>query len=821
MAYKRQIDRLPIIPADAQEFNVTCHYCIVGCGYKAYTWPINRQGGTAPDENKFGEDLSRQQYQDAEAWYAPSMYNIVRQNGRDVHLVVKPDVNCVVNSGLGSVRGARMAENRPSRVTGTQLQRIGDPLVWRNGTWQPTSWDDALDLVARVTARVITEGSEDDLVVSMFDHGGSAGGYENTWGTGKLYFGAMKVKNARIHNRPAYNSEVHSSRDMGVDELNYAYEDYQLTDTIFIVGANPMETQTNLFLNHMVKGLQNGARMVVVDPRRTLTVASAEQFAGKENVLHLAINEGTDLALLNALFTHIADQGWVDREFIEKSTFRDGVAVRQDAAHPASLGSFEHALEAVRMSVEEAAGICSVPAADIVKAAEWIAKPHDDGSRRKCVTAYEKGVIWGNDNYRTVGALVNIALATGNIGREGGGCCRLGGHQEGYFRPSDAHVGRPAEYVDQFLIRGLGAVHHIWACDHYKTTLNASEFKRVHKRRADMVKDAIDAAAGRSREEVVDAIMGAIRMGGLFVVDVDIIHSQIGQNAHVILPACEANEMNLTSMNGERRLRLSERYMDPWGNSRPDCLIAAGIARHMERVLREMGHGEYADRFKGFDWQTEEDAFMDGYHQANPEVTYERLRAMGNNGVQEPVVGFENGRLVGTTRLYTDGRFTRHGREDGKALFCAGAWRGWQAPGKAREKASHRFWINNVRANIFWQNQFLDQKNEFVQDRYPHPFVEMHPDDMVELGINPGDLVEIVNENGVTQGMAYPMPTLKRNTVAMVFGSPAGSQGNVVNPGVNELVLPDYKHTWGNIRKIADATPETRAISFKSHEVAL
>ena len=45
MAYKRQIDRLPIVPKDAKEFNVTCHYCIVGCGYKAYTWPINKQGG--------------------------------------------------------------------------------------------------------------------------------------------------------------------------------------------------------------------------------------------------------------------------------------------------------------------------------------------------------------------------------------------------------------------------------------------------------------------------------------------------------------------------------------------------------------------------------------------------------------------------------------------------------------------------------------------------------------------------------------------------------------------------------------------------------
>lgn len=54
MAYKRQIDRLPIIPADAKAHNVVCHYCIVGCGYHACTWDVNRQGGTAPDQNVFG-----------------------------------------------------------------------------------------------------------------------------------------------------------------------------------------------------------------------------------------------------------------------------------------------------------------------------------------------------------------------------------------------------------------------------------------------------------------------------------------------------------------------------------------------------------------------------------------------------------------------------------------------------------------------------------------------------------------------------------------------------------------------------------------------
>ena len=201
-----------------------------------------------------------------------------------------------------------------------------------------------------------------------------------------------------------------------------------------------------------------------------VSVHSAEQFAGAENVLHLPINEGTDLALLNAIMTEIVDQGWTDDDFIAASTFHDGVAVPESATHPASLGSLEHAMQLVRLSLDEAATITGVPAADIARAAEWIARPHEDGSRRNTASAYEKGIIWGNDNYRVVGAMVNIALATGNIGREGGGVCRLGGHQEGYFRPDDSVAGRPAEYVDQFLIRGLGGVHHVWACDHHKVS---------------------------------------------------------------------------------------------------------------------------------------------------------------------------------------------------------------------------------------------------------------------------------------------------------------------------------------------------------------
>ncbi|MBN9307513.1 MAG: arsenite oxidase large subunit [Devosia sp. 67-54] len=819
MAYKRQIDRLPIIPADAKAHNVTCQFCIVGCGYHAYTWDVKKQGGTAAGDNLFGVDLSQQQGAETAAWYSPSMYNIVKQDGRDVHVVIKPDENCVVNSGLGSIRGARMAEMSYSQARSTQQQRLTDPMVWRYGQMQPTSWDDALDLVARVTSAVIADQGEDGLIVSMFDHGGAGGGYENTWGTGKLYFGAMKIKNVRIHNRPAYNSEVHATRDMGIGELNNCYEDAELADTIFALGTNSLETQTNYFLNHWIPNLRGtsmdkktaqmpneahpAARIVIVDPRRTVTVNACEVEAGKDNVLHLRVNSGTDLALLNALFTYVADKGWVDKDLIAKST-----------------NDYDKALKANRMTVDEAAKITGLSADDIVKAAEWIAMPKEDGKRRRTMFAYEKGLIWGNDNYRTNAAIAGLALATGNLGQLGGGCVRMGGHQEGYVRPEYPGP-RPAPYIDQLLIGGKGGVHHIWACDHYKTTLNADEFKRVYKERTDKVKDAMSAVPYGDRDALVKAILKAIKAGGLFSVDVDIVPTKIGQAAHVWLPAATAGEMNLTSMNGERRHRLTERYMDPPGQAMPDCLIAARLANNMERVLREMGKTAYADQFKGFDWKTEEDAFMDGYHQhagGGEFVTYDRLRAMGTNGFQEPAVDFKDGKIIGTQRLFTDGKF---GGKDGKATFFETAWRGLQAPGKQAEKDKYPFLINNGRANHVWQSAYLDQQEELVMDRFPYPFIEMNPGDMTKLGLKEGDLVEVYNSNGSTQAMAYPTPSANPGQTFMLFAFPTGVQGNVVSKGVNELIIPNYKQTWASIRKISDRPGNTAGVTFKSQEYSV
>jgi hypothetical protein len=97
---------------------------------------------------------------------------------------------------------------------------------------------------------------------------------------------------------------------------------------------------------------------------------------------------------------------------------------------------------------------------------------------------------------------------------------------------------------------------------------------------------------------------------------------------------------------------------------------------------------------------------------------------------------------------------------------------------------------NNGRANHVWQSIYLDQYNDFVMDRWPLPFLELHPDDMKELGLNTGDLVEVYNDNGSTQAMAQPRPTEGVQVLwhfRRLLPRPARFEASVVNllpPGI-------------------------------------
>jgi arsenite oxidase large subunit len=188
---------------------------------------------------------------------------------------------------------------------------------------------------------------------------------------------------------------------------------------------------------------------------------------------------------------------------------------------------------------------------------------------------------------------------------------------------------------------------------------------------------------------------------------------------------------------------------------------------------------------------------------------------MGTNGFQEPATDFKDGKIVGTKRLFADGKFKS---KDGKATFMETKWRGLQAAGKEAEKEKWPYLINNGRTNVSWQNLYLDEGNEFVMDRQPYPIIQMHPQDMADVKVKAGDLVEVYNDNGSTQAMVYPTATARRKQTFMQFANGNGVQGNVVSPGVNEFIIPNYKQTWAAIRKLSDAPESTRQLSFKSWE---
>ena len=362
-------DRIALPPKDASRTNMTCHFCIVGCGYHVYKWDANREGGRAAGQNALGVDFTKQVPPFGVTMTRAMTNTITDKSGKRWSIMIVPDKQCVVNGGLSSTRGGKMASYMYAH-DGIGKERLKNPRLFRGDQWLDTSWENALAIYAGLTKKILDTDGPSGLLYDCFDHGGAGGGFENTWGTGKLMFTALKTPMVRIHNRPAYNSECHATREMGIGELNNSYEDAQLSDCIMAVGCNSYETQSNYFLNHWVPNLNGGtvdkkkkwfpgetaaaAKIVIVDPRRSATVAICEQVAGKDNVLHLDIEPGTDTALFNTLFTYVVDQGWHDKDFLAKHT-----------------KGFDEAVKTNRMSLEDGSKATGVAVAKIKQAAEW------------------------------------------------------------------------------------------------------------------------------------------------------------------------------------------------------------------------------------------------------------------------------------------------------------------------------------------------------------------------------------------------------------------------------------------------------------------
>ena len=771
---------VPLPPVKADVLTTVCDYCIVGCGYKVYRWPVEATpGGPAADENAFGVDFPSTPLG---TWVSPNMHTVVQHEGKPHHVIVAPDHDAkVVNVGGDySVLGGTLAK-KCYRADGSTRDRLKTPLLRVNGELQPISWDLALDVAAAVGKHVVDR------------HGAKAYGFktysyqyfENTYAITKFAFRHLKTPNFAFHDAPADVTSTPGFRDAGFDNFAAAYEDWRDAETLMICGTDPYETKSTLFTQWIMPGIRNGQRTIFMLPRKTAGVAFAEANGG----LWLDVTPGTDLLVINAIARLIVENGWQDKDWIRdwvnnkwESSSGFGQGTRNTPWQwRTTWGKFQTKgfddwktwlLGQPEFTLENAARVSRVDPEKIRTAARLMAAPRDDGSRPKTSIMIEKGLYWSNNTGNT-NAISALGIIVGAGGRPGQMIGRAGGHQRGGVRGGKYPRNMSPEKLpgrrrrsldtDRYFISGHTRLAHVIGT----TWLQAmSGSHQLRDRFEKLVHDNPHQVMSTDSKHVIETLKQRADAGGTVVINQDIyLVDPIGARyADLILPAATWGEAPFMRANGERRLRIYDKFYDPPGEAKPDWWIIAGIAKRMG--------------FDGFDWQdasqvAEEAArFTRGSRKdyypikvaadREGKSLHDKMREFGTEGIQGPVFLHDDGRLEGTKRLHDVNRvlpdtgpagvnrfnkkLTGFNTQTGKLNLQKSPWSLFSDYWEWLSPRDDELWFTSGRLKERWQSGFDDKRKTFLNQRFPENLVEVHPEDAKARGIESGDYVEVYSD---------------------------------------------------------------------------
>ncbi|VAW83325.1 Assimilatory nitrate reductase large subunit [hydrothermal vent metagenome] len=756
-------DHVPLPPKEAEVFTTACDYCISGCGYKVYRWPVGKNGGPAADQNAYNADFPVATM--AGVWASPNQHNIVSFEGKPHHITViaDKDTEAVNRGGDHSIRGGTIAKKcyNPNTLT---RDRLKYPMVRVNGELKRVSWDDAIDIMAEVSKYVLDNYDKSAWAMKMYSYQY----WENTHALTKLAFQKIKTPAWAVHDQPTgHGPDTPGMADAGIDNFSPAYEDWGLADVLFIAGTDPFESKTAIFNEWILPGIRRGMKVISVVPRKTTGVAYAEQNGG----MHLEIIPGTDTLLLNAMARIIVENGWEDKTFVDKwinnRTERDTEVFQADG-----FADFKEWITSNKYAeLDFAAGKTGIPAEQIRLAAEWLAKPNPDGSRKKASFGFEKGLYWSN-NYLNTAAITALGLICGAGNRPGQVIGRFGGHQRGMM-PGGAY---PKEELPEkfpgWRKKGIdldrwtedGRVKFVWVVGTTWTQAGvashhlADVFEKLTRSNPNQP-DNLD------KQHIIETYKKRIDSGGMVMVDQDIypvapINTRF---ADIVLPAATWGEEDFTRASGERRIRLYEKFYDSPGESLPDWRI-------VQKFAKRMG-------YSGFDWKDSNAVFEDAafinkgrrtsyvalveYARAHGHTGHGLLRDMGTSGITAPV-RWEDGKLVGTKRLHDStlktgtaygltkidpGWLRKFKTKTGRANLLKAPWEMFADYWEFMQPKGDELWVTTARINEFWQSGFDDQmRRPYLQQRWPDNFLEIHPDDAKARGIESGDIVRIAHD---------------------------------------------------------------------------
>jgi formate dehydrogenase major subunit len=504
-----------------------------------------------------------------------------------------------------------------------------------------------------------------------------------------------------------------------------SYREVEETDMIILWGSNARETHP-IFFHHVLKGIRNGARLFVVDPRRTVSAQWADGWLG--------IDVGTDIALANTVAREIIHAGLHNREFIERAT----------------TGFEEYAASVEDWTLERGEAETGVPAEMIRELALTYARAD------RAILCWTLGITEHHNGADNVFALINLALLCGHVGRYGSGLNPLrgqnnvqGGGDMGAIPnklPGFQDIERDAEARERF--RQAWGVEIVpeygWHLTQMFAAMERGELTAAYVIGENPAQSEADAKHTTELLEGLDCLVVQ-----------DIFMTRTAQMADVVLPAtaswCEAEG---TVTNSERRVQLMRKALEPPEGARDDVEIICDIARRM-----------------GHDWSYSSiEEVWDELRSLSPihaGMSYARLEELG--GIPWPCTSED---------------------DPGAQFLHARLWENpISGPPAPFFVVEHELPVDRLTDEFpirLTTGRRLDSYNTGVQSGgFTSPLrrsesLDLSPEDCEQLGVEEGERVQVSSRRGTVIAPVRVDPTLRPGLAFMTFHFPDDVQTNVL-----------------------------------------
>jgi assimilatory nitrate reductase catalytic subunit len=632
--------------------------------------------------------------------------------------------------------------------------RLLAPLVRTEAGFRKAAWEEALDLTARRLREIQEKHGKDAVAI----YGGASLTTEKSYLLGKFARVALGTRHIDYNGRLCMVSAGTAYKlAYGVDRSPNPWADIPLAQVVMVTGSNVAECSP-ITTSYLWQMRENGGRLIVVDPRMTPIVRGAD--------LYLPLRPGTDLALHHAIL-HV-----ILRDRLEKRAYID-----------AHTSGFEAVAESVKeWTPARAAEMTGVPPDAIEKAAHWI------GEAERAMVLHARGIEHQVKGVENCLSLINIVLATGNVGRPGAGCVMItgqgngqGGREHGQKcdqLPGQRSIADPAAREHVARVWGI-APEEIpqagYSAVEIMEGVHRGEIKGLLSICFNPLVSLPDASYTREALEKLE-----------FFGVVDFFMSETARHADVVLAGSLQEEDEGVVANVEGRVLHVRQAVTPPGDARQDWRIYCDLAARLGKgrffeydstraifdELREASRGGPAD-YSG--------------------ITYEKIdRQMG---VFWPCPSEDH---PGTPRLFEDGRSFH---PDGKARFVVTEWR------PSGDPVDEQFPVYLTTGRVVSQYLSGTQTRRIggLVDSYPEPRLEIHPRLAETLSLRDGDWVTATSRRAAITLQAMVVRTIRPDTVFVPYHWPGSRSANLLTHRSLDprSKIPEFKVSACRLEKAA------------------